>query len=142
MVSQRLKGAAMRAWQCVLVAILSLVTSVASAETVEITNDRGGLVLAYQMKWEKLALQHTNVRIAGPCLSACTILLGYIPRRDICVTPNGSLGFHLATIASVTEQLLDVYPEDIRAWIDQHGGLTILPMWLQAPEIFHFFRKC
>ncbi len=84
----------MRAWLSLLVAILSLATSVASAETIEINNDRGGFLFIYRMKWEKLALQRVNVKIAGPCLSACTILLGYIPRRDVCATSNASLGFH------------------------------------------------
>lgn len=132
----------MRFWQCCLVFILSLVASLARAETVEITDDRGGLVFAYQLKWEQLQTQKVNVRIAGRCLSACTIFLGYIPRRDICVMPNAALGFHLATLPSVTKQLLDEYPEDIRAWIDQHGGLTFQVIWMQAPEIFHYFRKC
>jgi hypothetical protein len=132
----------MRAWQCLLAAILSLVTSVASAETVEITNDRGGFLFLYLMKWEKLASQRVNVRIAGPCLSACTILLGYIPRRDICVTSNASLGFHAGTFPSITEQLWQIYPEDFRSWINQHGGLTYQVIWMQAPEIYRFVRKC
>jgi len=132
----------MRAWLYPLVAILSLVTSLASAETIEITNDRGGFLFIYQMKWGKLAAQRVNVKIAGPCLSACTILLGYIPRRDVCATSNASLGFHAGTFPVITEQLWQIYPEDIRAWINRHGGLTYQVIWMQAPEIFRFLRKC
>ena len=128
--------------QCLLAGILSLFTCAASAETVEITDDRGGFVFLYVEKWEKLQSQRVNVRIAGPCLSACTVLLGYIPRRDICVTPNASLGFHSATLPSVTQQLLDLYPDDILAWLDQHGGLSFQVLWMQAPEIFEYFSKC
>jgi hypothetical protein len=134
---------AMKVWQYLLAAILSLVTSAASAETIDINNDRGGFVFVYQAKWEKLALQHVNVRISGPCLSACTILLGYIPRRDICVTPNASFGFHLATMQFATDQLWKAYPDDIRGWITQNGGLEFIKiLWLQAPEIYHYFHKC
>ena len=133
----------MRAWRYVLVVILSLVTSAASAETIEINNDRGGFVFVYQTRWEKLALQGVNVRVSGPCLSACTILLGYIPRRDICVTPNASFGFHLATMQSATDQLWKAYPEDIRDWINAQGGLEFFTIrWMQAPEIYKYFRKC
>jgi hypothetical protein len=133
----------MRAWQYVLVIILSLVASAASAETIEVTNDRGGVVYFYQMRWEKLALQHPNVRVTGMCLSACTILLGYVPRRDICVTPSAVFGFHLATMQSATDELWKAYPDDIRAWINQNGGLEFFKIrWLQAPEIFKFFQKC
>ncbi len=133
----------MRTWPFVLAVILSLVASVASAETVEISNDRGGFVFMYQMRWEKLAAQGVNVRVSGPCLSACTILLGYIPRKDICVTPNATFGFHLATMQFATEQLWKAYPQDIRAWIDRHGGLAFFQiLWMQAPETYRFFRKC
>jgi hypothetical protein len=128
--------------QFLLIAILSLFIRAANAETVEITDDRGGFVYLYVEKWEKLQSQRVNVRIAGPCLSACTVLLGYIPRRDICVTPNASLGFHLATLPSVTKQLIDLYPDDINAWLDQHGGLAFQVLWMQAPEIFKYFSKC
>jgi hypothetical protein len=132
----------MRAWQCVLAIILSVVTSAASAETVEITYDHGGFLFLYQQRWEKYAAQKVNVRVAGPCMSACTVLLGYIPRKDVCVTPQAAFGFHLATMTFATEQLWKIYPDDIRAWITQHGGLTYKILWMQAPEIYRFVRKC
>jgi hypothetical protein len=37
---------------------------------------------------------------------------------------------------------LEAYPDDIREWIDDHGGLTYEVLWLQAPELFKFFQKC
>jgi hypothetical protein len=133
---------AIRAWLVFLATVFSLITSVAHAETIEISDDRGGFLFLYQQKWEKIALQHPNVRITGVCLSACTVLLGYVPRRNICVTEGGVLGFHLATMEFATKQLLEAYPDDIKEWLDQHGGLTHQVLWLQAPEIFHFFQKC
>ncbi|HUC51454.1 MAG TPA: hypothetical protein VMA30_18895 [Xanthobacteraceae bacterium] len=133
---------AVRTWRLLFAIILTVVTSAARAETIDISNDRGGFVFLYLMKWQKLALQHPNVRISGVCLSACTVLLGYVPRKNICVTENGVLGFHLATIAFATQQLLEVYPDDIKAWIDKNGGLTYQVMWMQAPETYHFFQKC
>jgi hypothetical protein len=133
---------AMKVWHAVLASLLLFAPSVANAETVQILDDRGGLVFAYQMQWAMLAPQRLNVRIAGPCVSACTILLGYIPRERICVSSKASLGFHLATPDFVTEDLLRAYPLDIRLWIAQHGGLTHQIIWLQAPDIYGYFRKC
>jgi hypothetical protein len=132
----------MRSWRILLATLFSLITSAASAETIDISDDRGGFLFLYQAKWEKLALQHPNVRISGICLSACTVLLGYVPRKNICVTEKGVFGFHLATMAFATKQLLEAYPDDIKAWLDQHGGLTYQVLWMQAPEIFHYFQKC
>ena len=114
----------------------------ARAETVEVGGDHGGFVFLYQQKWEKLAAQKVNIRIVGLCASACTLLTGYFPRKDICVTPDAALGFHAGTFPFVTEALLRIYPEDIRKWIDAHGGLTFSLIWLQRPEIYKFFRKC
>jgi hypothetical protein len=133
---------AMKVWHAVLASLLLFAPPVANAKTVQIIDDRGGLVIAYQMQWTMLAPQSVNVQIRGPCVSACTILLGYIPRERICVSSTASLGFHLATPDFVTEDLLRAYPLDIRLWIAQHGGLTHQIIWLQAPDIYGYFRKC
>jgi hypothetical protein len=104
---------AMRAWQAALASFLFFAPSVTNAETIQISDDRGGFVIAYQMHWAMLAPENVNVRIAGPCVSACTILLGYIPRGRICVGSRASLGFHLATPDFVTQDLWRAYPLDI-----------------------------
>jgi hypothetical protein len=132
----------MKCWRIVLTAIMIVAAPLARAETVDVGGDHGGLVVLYQQKWEKLAAQKVNVRIVGLCASACTLLTGYFPRKDICVTPDAALGFHAGTFAFVTDALLRIYPADIRKWIDAHGGLTFNLIWLQRPEIYKFFRKC
>ena len=72
----------------------------------------------------RLRHKESKVRIVGPCVSACTVLLSYVPRQNICVTRNAYLGFHWATTAFHTRELWSAYPPDIRQWISQHGGLT------------------
>jgi hypothetical protein len=136
----------MKAWQstlfAVVVAIIGLGTSGARAGTVDVLDEHGGLLMAYQLQWANLAAQKVNVRIVGPCVSACTVLMGYIPRKDICVMPKASFGFHAATMQFATNDLWRAYPPDIRAWITQHGGLTSQLIWLQAPHIYRFFKRC
>ena len=127
----------------ILSVVLALAAaSAARAETIEITGDWGGLLVAYQAKWKSLAEQGASVRIAGPCVSACTVLAGYIPRDRICATPKGSMGFHLAIPSFITPDLWKDYPADIQNWITKKGGLSYTLMWLQAPEIYKFFRRC
>ena len=132
----------MRFWQATLIVIVIIAAPLARAEIIDVGADHGGLVFLYQQKWEKLAAQKVNIRVVGMCASACTLLTGYFPRKDICVTPDAVLGFHAGTFPFVTEQLLRIYPEDIRKWIDAHGGLTWSLIWMQRPEIYKFFRKC
>jgi hypothetical protein len=99
-------------------------------------------VVEYDARWTELAARGVSVRIVGPCQSACTVLLRHIPRGRICVTPQASFGFHLAQTASATATLWSGYSSDIRAWINQHGGLKPDFMWLGAPDVYRFFRKC
>ncbi len=128
--------------QFLFAAALSLGASAVSAETIDVSDDHGGLLSAYQTQWATLAARGVKVRIVGPCVSACTVLVGYIPRQDICVMPNAYLGFHWATTGFHTQELWSVYPADIRQWISQHGGLTNQVIWLQVPYIYRYFRKC
>jgi hypothetical protein len=126
----------------IIAAVLVLLSQSAWAETIDVYDDHGGIVPEYDARWADLAARNASVRIVGPCQSACTILLGHIPRDRICVMPDASFGFHLAGRERSTEMLWNAYQPDIRAWIDQHGGLTHEFLWLRAPDIFQFFRKC
>jgi hypothetical protein len=136
------EGATMTA-RTLLVALLAFVLpSVCLAETVDVSDSHGGSVAQYDARWAALAARGVSVRIVGPCQSACTVLLGHIPRSRICVTPEGSFGFHLARLQSATATLWNVYGADIRDWIKRHGGLTHDIIWMRAPDTYRFFHKC
>lgn len=122
--------------------LVSAVPLPVQAETINVSDSHGGSVAAYDARWAAIAARGANVRIVGPCQSACTVLLGHIPRRKICVTRNASFGFHLAHLPSATATLWNAYQSDIRAWITAHGGLTHEFIWMRAPDIFRYFRKC
>lgn len=126
-----------------LIAALFCIFSVpATAETIEVFDNHGGRVADYNARWAGLAARGVDVRIVGPCQSACTVLLGHIPRGRICVTPNASFGFHLARLETATKTLWNAYQADIRAWIKTRGGLTKEFIWMRAPDTYRFFRKC
>ncbi len=126
----------------VLAAALALLAVPAVAETIDVFDNHGGSVAQYNQRWAGLAARGVDVRIVGPCQSACTILLGHIPRNKICVTPSARFGFHLAQKDFATDMLRNAYQSDIQAWINQHGGLRKDFIWMGAPDIYRYFRKC
>jgi hypothetical protein len=114
----------------------------ASAETINVYDDHGGSVAEYDAHWSGLAARGVNVRIVGPCQSACTVLLAHIPNDRICVTPQASFGSHLAHRPEATARLWAGYNAGIRQWIDSRGGLSADFKWMRVPDIYRFFRKC
>jgi hypothetical protein len=125
-----------------VLALLLLAIAPAMARTIDVYDDHGGSVAQYDARWAGLAAEGVSVRIVGPCQSACTVLLGHIPRSRICVTPQARFGFHLAGLDSATATLWAAYQGDIRAWIKAHGGLTHDFIWMAAPDIYRYFAKC
>lgn len=111
--------------------------SVAPAQAAyRITRDYGGLVAEYKARYAMLRDRKERIVIDGQCNSACTLLLGIIPRQRVCVTPRASLGFHQAyydkrwtagirvTSAAGTAELMSYYPPPVKDWIARNGGLT------------------
>jgi len=122
--------------------ILAVGASPIRAETIDVYDDHGGLVPEYDAHWAQVAARGVSVRIVGPCQSACTVLLGHIPRDHICVMPEARFGFHLAKTERSTAILWGAYDNDIRQWINAHGGLTHDFIWMGAPDIYNYFRRC
>jgi hypothetical protein len=122
--------------------ILCSFGSSARAETIDVSDNHGGSVAEYDARWSELGRRGVNVRIVGPCQSACTVLLGHIPRARICVTAAASFGFHLAHRSDATATLVRGYAPDIMAWINAHGGLTNNFIWMRTPDVYRYFHKC
>jgi hypothetical protein len=121
---------------------LSLGTLPARAETIDVYDNHGGSVAQYDARWAENARRGVSVRVVGPCQSACTVLLGHIPRERICVTAQARFGFHLAKVPKMTVLIWNAYPADIKAWINAHGGLRTDFIWMGAPDVFKYFKKC
>src|ERR1700741_1719960 len=73
-------------------ALIAQVTAPATA-TVRIADDRGGNIGEYWSRFTALRDAKEQVVIDGMCSSACTMVLGIVPRERICVTDNATLGF-------------------------------------------------
>jgi hypothetical protein len=138
-----------RAYQAIIAVLITMsgaaltaTTVPAAAETIDVSDSHGGSVAEYDARWSALAARGVSVRIVGPCQSACTVLLRHVPRARLCVTEEASFGVHLARLPGATATMWSGYQGDIRAWINQHGGLKQDFIWLRAPDIFRFFHKC
>src|SRR5436309_10968069 len=119
---------------------------------VRIVSDPGGQIGPYLENLAALKSSGERVIIDGPCLSACTMVLGVIPHERICVTPRAKLGFHAAwnpgnngrpiTSRAATQLLMDIYPERVRSWIKEHGGLSPKTMYLTGRELAATHHPC
>jgi hypothetical protein len=132
-------------------AIAGLAVSSASA-AVRISDDFGGQIGRYIVHYTAMRESGERVVIDGLCLSACTLVLGVIPRNRICVTSRARLGFHAAwrpgqrsRIVSAddgTQLLMDTYPQEIRDWIAQRGGLSPQLKYLSGRELAAMYQIC
>ena len=124
----------------------------AGTATVRINGDRGGRIGTYIETFAMLRNSGEGVVIDGPCLSACTLILGMLPNNQVCVTPRAQLGFHAAwqpdrngrPVFSVmgTRVLMDVYPPKVRNWIRRKGGLSRHMIYLRGRELTGFYPRC
>lgn len=122
----------------------------APAHAYYVSNDRGGLIGQYLQDYATIRDSGQSVIIDGQCLSACTLVLGIIPRERIVVTPRARFGFHAAwmpdddgrpvTSKEGTQALWSVYPRTVRRWISAHGGLTRRMIYLSAAAYQHLYH--
>jgi len=132
-------------------AAILMMTSVASASAaVRIYDDLGGQIGEYLAKYQALRVSGEQVEIDGTCASACTMILGAIPRNRICVTPRAILAFHTASPTPGGHEVSNAgnhylwsnYPPEIRNWISRHGGLRQQMIYLRGPELLAMYPSC
>jgi len=136
-----------------VVVIAAMLPAVApAAASVRIAGDAGGQIGPYLERLNALRNSGERVVIDGPCLSACTMVLGVIPRDRICMTHRARLGFHAAwqhgvngeraTSYGGTQVLMRVYPDNVRSWITNRGGLSGRMLYLQGRELAQMYPTC
>jgi hypothetical protein len=135
-----------------LIALLIGTSPRTAAATVRIADDEGGKIGDYWSRYTALQASGEQVVIDGKCSSACTMVLGIVPRDRICVTRNAMLGFHAAWRRGflgfeiindpATRTLWDLYPVPIKQWIARNGGLGLQMIYLSGPELFAMYRQC
>ena len=132
-------------------AALALSVTSASA-TMRIAEDRGGQIGRYLEAFATVRSSGERVVVDGNCLSACTLVLGVIPRERICATQRARFGFHAAwmpdrdgrpiTSPLGTQALWSIYPASVRRWINRHGGLSRKMIFLQGQDLNGIVASC
>jgi hypothetical protein len=138
---------------CLIAAVVSTALTVTAASATEIIRDDiGGKIQDYTTHFRQVRASGEPVVIAGTCVSACTMVLGFVPSDRLCATQNAVLGFHAAWMfdksgkhvvsASGTQDLMNTYPAAARAWIARHGGLTPKMMYLRGRDLAAIVAPC
>jgi hypothetical protein len=132
-------------------ALIASALSPASA-TMRIAEDRGGQIGHYLQTFALVRTSGEHVVVDGNCLSACTLVLGLIPREQICATSRARFGFHAAwmpdvdgrpvTSAMGTQALWNIYPGEVRRWINHHGGLSRRMIYMQGRDLNGIVASC
>jgi hypothetical protein len=135
----------------ILAAMLASTTMPAQA-TMRIAEDRGGQIGHYLQAFAMLRSSGEKVVVDGNCLSACTLLLGLIPKSRVCATSRARFGFHAAWMPDVdgrpvtspmgTEALWNIYPSQVKRWINRHGGLSRKMIYMQGREMHGIVADC
>jgi hypothetical protein len=136
-----------------LIAGLLILAGLSSSQAaIRIADDPGGKIGTYIDRYQGLRRSGETVIIDGLCASACTMVLGSVPRERICVTSQAVLGFHAAwdsgadgraiTNPGATQMLYSLYPSSIRHWIAARGGLRPQMIFLRGKELMSMYRPC
>jgi len=133
-------------------AVLAALTVSVAQSAVRIKEDPGGQIGPYLESLVALRDSGERVIIDGPCLSACTMIVGVIPPERLCVTSRARLGFHAAwhpgengrqvTSKAATKLLMDIYPERVRHWIKERGGLSPRMIYLSGRDLASIVQTC
>ena len=136
-----------------LLCLAVFVCGVTSASaTMRIAEDRGGQIGQYLETFATVRTSGERVIVDGNCLSACTLVLGLLPREQICATPRARFGFHTAwapntdgrpiTSPMGTQALWRIYPPSVRRWISRHGGLSRHMIYMEGSELNGIVANC
>jgi hypothetical protein len=103
-------------------------------ERVVLTHGAGGSIAEHRLNFEGYFRAGTKIELRGPCYSACTLMLGYLERDNLCIAPGAFMAFHAARgakyanyMSDQTRAMYETYPPEIRRWIDRNGGWEKLP---------------
>jgi hypothetical protein len=133
-------------------AVMTVLASSDASALERIQDDPGGRIGQYVENFAALRDSGERVMIDGACLSACTMVLGLIPRDRICVTERALLGFHAAWMpgpqgrpvksAIGTQTLWEVYPQHVKKWLVRKGGLQKKMIFLRGRELAAMYSEC
>jgi hypothetical protein len=100
-----------------------------SRKSVSISNNSGGVIVRFALKLAEYRDAGTLVKFSGRCDSACTLFLS-LPKQQTCITRGAYFRFHAPSARSSRSErsaqayLMAKYPDWVRSWIQEKGGLS------------------
>ena len=142
-----------RAALLLIAATVAALTASSARATILITADRGGLLTDYAERFLSARATGEQVVIDGACLSACTLVVGMLPRDKVCATLQSGARVPRGLAADeewrqgvnsppASQMMMEVYPADLRNWIVRRGGLTTKMIFLQGRELAAIVPSC
>jgi hypothetical protein len=135
-----------------LALIMICLMGISATAAERIGNDAGGSIETYVERFTRARDSGERIEVDGQCLSACTLVLAFVPRERICVTPKASFGFHAAwsPVSSggaavnpgATEAISKMYPQRVRQWIRANGGLGGKMIYLRGRALAALYPPC
>ena len=113
-------------------ALIATTMATGASATMRISDDVGGRIGAYVDQYSDVRNSGERVVIDGACLSACTLVLGIVPRNRICVTRRAMLGFHAAWMPGAERQA--------GAERGRHPG-ALGPLSAERPQVDQLARR-
>ncbi|MBI3702936.1 MAG: hypothetical protein HY244_03565 [Rhizobiales bacterium] len=142
----------MRIASLALCAAMLASSATSASATMLIAGDRGGQIGRYLQTFAQVRSSGERVIVDGNCLSACTLVLGLVPRSRVCATARARFGFHAAwmpdsdgrpvTSPMGTQALWNIYPAHVRRWISRHGGLSRKMIYLEGRDLDGIVASC
>jgi hypothetical protein len=116
----------MRFPRATILAALVVLISADSRAALRINFDSGGSLAAYIEKYQALRDAEAKVVIDGVCISACTLITGFLNEDQVCVTPRARMAFHSAQAkgehsSEGTRLMWSMYPERVRLILLKRG---------------------
>jgi len=141
-----------RVGRLLLAAGIMLAALAPAGADMRIRASKGGQIGEFLEMFMAVREAGERVIIDGPCLSACTLVLGVVPKDRICVTPRAVLGFHAAWLPTengraitqpvATRLMMDLYPSEVRSFIRRRGGLNSHLILLRGRELAALYPQC
>ena len=119
----------------------------ASSSHMTVRRDRGGSLVHYAKRTERLRNRNQVVRFAGRCESACTLYLS-LPRSQTCLLPGATFGFHkpyggnMRQNAEASRFMMASYPGWVRDWVNARGGLSTSMKVMSSAYASQYIPQC
>jgi hypothetical protein len=118
-----------------------------SLNSVSISNNSGGMIALFALHVAEFREAGTFIEFSGRCDSACTLFLS-LPEDQTCVSPGAYFRFHAPSARSSRAArmaqtfMMDQYPDWVRSWIAEKGGLSHQLFTMDYAYASHFIPSC